>query len=368
MFSLISKFIDTERLTHSVKTAIACLIGLAMTKVINLPADQWVVITIIVVMCAQLYVGSVVQKAYLRFIGTVIGCLFAIVTLLTLGDSHFAIFFIITFSSFVFSYFATTQENSSYIGTLGAVTTAIIMLVPQPTVLFAIQRLMEIGIGLLIATLVSQFILPIRASTHLRRAQAATLRQLRDFYTAAIVTHAEQPDTFDYHELDETIVKSLLKQRQLAKESRREPLSNAFDPDHFMDSLFSEREILRSINFMHSALLRLHKSPIVLELSTSLKMFNETILQSFTTIIRVIETESTFVQSVSDEHIHEPSLVSFKENFRKDTQVISQDEMLYLDGFVFSAEILADSISKLAKIYHIAVREERPQPPLAHSL
>jgi len=355
-FKTLNKFIDVERLSHSIKTALACVIGLTLARVIGLPADQWVVITIIVVMCAQLYVGSVVQKAYLRFLGTMIGCLFAIITILTVGDSHTAVVFIIALSSFIFSYLATSQESMTYAGTLGAVTTAIIMLGQQPTVIFALERFLEIAIGLLIATLISQFILPIHARTHLRRAQAATLTQLRDFYVKALTSNKESStstEEFDYHDLDEAIVKSLLKQRQLAKESKREPLGSAFNPDDFMESLLSEREILRSITFMHTALLRMKTMQTIFKKSSNLQKFNETILKALDVIIRVIETENPM-----NEHIHVPSLSQLKDEIQQSTHPVSRDELFYSNGFLFSAEFLIESLIKLAKIYHIPVYQE----------
>ena len=106
----------------------------------------------------------------------------------------------------------------------------------------------------LIATLISQFLLPIHARTHLRRTQALTLSQLRDLYIAAMITPHSDEQIFNYIDLDETIVKSLTKQRQLAKESSNEPKGSAFDPDNFMQSFYCEKEMLRSINFMYNAM------------------------------------------------------------------------------------------------------------------
>src|SRR5579862_2186173 len=184
--------INLERFIHSIKTAIACIIGFIITKLLGFPSDQWIVITIIVVMCAQLYVGSVLQKAYFRLLGTLIGCLFAAISLMIFGYNYLTALATIAFSSFVFSYAATSRENLIYTGTLGAVTTAIILLGQTPTLKIALERLIEISVGILIATLVSQFILPIHARTHLRKAQADTLKQLLSYYTALIMTQGQK--------------------------------------------------------------------------------------------------------------------------------------------------------------------------------
>lgn len=339
--------IDIERLTHSIKTTIACILGLLLAKLTGFSSGQWVVITIVVVMCAQLYVGSVTQKAYLRFLGTTLGCLFAAFIIISLGGSNLAIILAISLSSFIFSYIATGPIDLSTTGTLGAVTTIIIMLGQQPTLSFAAERFLEISVGIFIATLVSQFVLPIHARDHLRRTQATTLEQLRDYYTI-VMTRLTDSETIDVSDLEENIVKSLFKQRQLAKESLRER-GLSFDTTHFMQYFYCERDILRSVSYMHNALVSVKKSGAPFITLPSLRHFNDTILQLLTTIIDAIHAN---IPPTS--HIHVPSLKNLKEELQKDT-TISREELIHIDGFLFSAEILVNSIIKLANLYHIPI-------------
>lgn len=346
------KIINVERSIHSIKTLIAVLFGFALSRLVGLPADQWVVITIIVVMCAQIYVGSVMQKAYLRFLGTLVGCLFAAMVILFFGDSIFAIAFTIGFSSLVFSYFATGQEDYTYTGTLGAVTTAIIMLGQKPTLIFALERFMEISIGILIAALVSQFVLPIHARTHLRRSQAATLEQLRDYYILTMTKPTSQAEEINSHELDESIVKSLLTQRKLAKESAREPFGKSFDPGHFMQSLYCEREILRAITFMHNGLTHIQNVETHFTQSAAAHAFNETIVRSLDILIQSITADAP-----TGEHIHIPELHDIKKELQNNLPLTNRDELIFIDGFLFCAEILTNSLRKLADLYHIKIFE-----------
>ncbi len=351
-----TKSITIEHLIHSFKTAIACLFGFLLTRLIGFAADQWIVVTIIVVMCSQLYVGSVLQKSYLRFLGTLIGCIFAAITLAVSGHNNFDIAITIGLSSFIFSYLAVSKENLTYAGTLGAVTTAIIMLGQNPTILFAMQRFLEISIGILIATVVSQFILPINARTHLRRTQAATLNQLRDYYIASMMTK-DGGQAFDYHEVDESIVKSLLRQRQLAKESSSERLGSTFDPVHFSKTLYYEREILRALTFMHSAKTHIKNSAQIFMHSPAAHAFNETILQSISTLIKAIENDNT-----ANEHIHIPELDGLKEELQKNVHAPSRNELIYIDGFLFCAEVLLSSLRALAELYNLMVYENKIKP------
>ncbi|VVC76752.1 Inner membrane protein YeeA [Aquicella siphonis] len=355
---MLNRFIDIERLIHSTKTAIACVIGIFLFNLIGIPAAQWIVITVIVVMCAQIYVGSVMQKSYLRFLGTLIGCLFAAFTLTVAGSSKLAIMVTVTLSSFVFSYIATGRENLTYTGTLGAVTTAIIMLNVQPTLFVATQRFLEISAGILIAAIVSQFILPIHASTHLRRAQAKTLEQLRDYYIRSMINHQPGEQDQDYQELDENIVKSLLKQRQLAKESRSEPLGSDFDPTHFMQSLYCEREMPRAITFMHNAISHVKKAAVIFHQMPGSHQFNETIIQSLNTLIAVIAAEEA-----PQDHIHIPSLEPLKEELQKHIEAPTREELIYVDGLLFCAEVLLNSLARLAALYHVNIYEAGNQAP-----
>ena len=349
---MLTRFINIERLTHSFKTAIACGIALLVTRLLGLNHTPWIVITTIVVMCAQLYVGSVMQKAYLRFLGTLVGCLFAITTLETVGDSNLAIGITIGLSSLIFSYFATGQENVSYTGTLGAVTTAIIMLGQKPTIMIATLRFLEISIGILIATLISQFVLPIHARTHLRRTQATTLAQLRDYYIACMMTPGLGADAAQSQDLDEHIVKSLSKQRQLAKEAVREPLGSFYDPEQFIQFLHCEKEILRAIDFMyHTAI---HIEMVEAREAAEIKTFNDAIVAALNSLIKTIAADKPDPQ----EHIHLPPLQPLKNKLHTMFAQASQDELIYINGFLYSVETLTQWLDTLSKLYQVPVCKE----------
>lgn len=339
------RFLNIERLIHSFKTCIACILAFILTKIIDFPADQWIVITVIVVMCAQLYVGSVIQKSYMRFLGTLTGCLFASMMLMIYGHTNLTIITTIGIAAFVFSYIATSQEQLVYAGTLGAVTTAIIMLGDHPTATFAAERFMEISIGIFIAAIVSQFVLPIHARTHLRRAQADTLTQLRDYYQTVMCQPDENKLT-DYQHIDETIVKTLIKQRLLAKESKREPLARPFDPSHFSKSLYYEREMLRAITFMHTALIYVKQAEKVFTQSNNVNAFNAAILKSLDTL------KAAALSNKPIQHtIQIPFLTSIQNDLQHAIDMPSQEELIYIDGLLFSIEIMVSSLRKLAELY-----------------
>lgn len=339
---------DTERLIHSAKTAIAVGIGAVLARFVGSPADQWVVITILVVMCAQIYVGSLMRKVMYRFLGTAAGCLFATIVLSTVGTSSIGILAALMISSFVFSYIAVGLDAaSSYAATLGAVTVVIILLGTSPTISFALMRFLEIGAGMTIAILVSQLILPIHASTHLRRAQANTLKQLRGYFQLAISDINQSP--IDPHEINENIAKSIIKQRQLAQESGPESITQQFNKSQFMQVLQCEREIHHTITVMLQALLRLNNRPGITETIQQVRAFNDPVIESFNTLIRAMESEES-----ASLHIHLPAITLLSEAVNNKIP----DDALYVDGYLFTAEVLLQHLNKLAELVGVSVWEK----------
>ena len=345
-----------EQLIHSLKTAIACSCAYLLAVAVGQPADQWIVISTIVVMSAQIYVGSILHKSYLRLLGTLLGCLTATATILLFPHSFATTLATIAFAGFLFSFIATSNENLSQMGTLGAVTTIIILFGHPPSLTFAVMRFMEISLGIVIATLVSQFIFPIHARTHLRRAQATTLRQIRDYYTAVIMQRFSEEDIANRNELDEIIVKSLLKQRQLAREAAPELIGKRFDPQHFARSLYSEREILRDINFMDIALSKIGELRTIYTDQNPLTPFSNAIVKALDILTSVMRTNQP-----GETPIHLPAITSLTNALHQYPHLTTADHRIYVNGFVFSAEVLVTSLRELALLYKIPMLDETPK-------
>jgi uncharacterized membrane protein YccC len=336
---------NSERLIHSIKTAIAVAIGFSLTRIVSFAYAQWIIITILVVMCAQIYVGGALQKGYLRFLGTLCGCCIAIVVIELFHSSWLSVCLALVIASFTFSYIATSgKENLSYFGTMGAVTLAIILLGKSDSSLnYAASRFLEISVGILIATLVSQFVFPIHAKKQLRKSQIETVIKLRDFYNQTLVMGLAEVQTVDHHDLDEEIVKLLLKQRQLAKDSGREPLGVAFNVDHFTQSLFCERQILRAINFMHVAQDKLGTATLSDKMNLLLKTFHEEVLMALDAMAKSTPEKVKFFKL--------PSLEAIQHLRADSKEMLVLQPILYLDALIFNAEIIVENIALLAKLY-----------------
>ncbi|MHB1949520.1 MAG: FUSC family protein [Gammaproteobacteria bacterium] len=344
---MLTRLLSNNRLIHSIKTAIAVFIGFAITGFIHFQIEQWLVISIIVVMCAQMNVGSVLQKSYLRFLGTLIGSLISALTVTLFGAEPVIIAIVVALSALFFSYLATGPRNYSDAGTLGAVTVAIILIGPQPTIITAAERFLEISAGILIAAVVSQFILPIRAGRNLQENQAQTLRLLHDYYVATLLTDTNSKK---YEHIDEMIGKSLITQRKLATDAEHEPLGTTFKIKSFKKSLWCEKEILRSITFMYHAYAASNEMQKLFTHSPIIKNFHTQICLVLAQIADGLE-KKTMLTSISL-----PDIQALEETIHAMMKVMPADELIYANSFLFSAQVLLSRLDKLVCL----VKENKP--------
>ncbi|MES2216870.1 MAG: FUSC family protein [Pseudomonadota bacterium] len=335
--------LDYERTIHSVKTALAVLLGLIVASLLPFHADQWLIITILVVMCAQINVGSMLTKSSMRFVGTSTGSIIAALTLFTFGVNPAIIGAVIASAAILFSYIATGENRYSDAGTLGAVTITVILLGQNPTIVTAWQRFVEISLGIVVAALVSQFVLPIRARDHLHRMQAITIEQLKKYYEFIFIKRNTETDLY---ELDETIVKSLSAQRSLAKQSAREPFGEAFNSTHFNKLLHCEKEIFRSISCMHYAGDMLPKEKNVLLEMPVIKHFHQTICDTFDKI-----SHGIIDKNLSKVTVLVPSVQPIKDVLHDLRVTLDEDDVVYLDGLVFCAEILVVQLTEMVLLF-----------------
>ena len=331
---------ENDRFIHSIKTALACLIGFIAAKYIHFQAMQWIVITTLVIMCGQINVGSVLQKSYMRFLGTVTGSLLAILTLKIFGNNLIINMYVVLIAAIIFSFIATSTKSYNESGTLGAVTVTIILFGTNPSIQTGIERFLEISLGIFIAAIISQFIFPIHASTHLRRNQAMTIKKIRTLYLNLFSNPPSPNDTNPLRNLDEEIIKSLIAQRKLASEARRERFGKSFNLDYFQQSLWCEKEIIRSIIFMFYAYQKIADLPSMRENQALLDTFHQTISHTLQNISDSIEQNN--VSNVILNHAG----TQLKNNLIN-LPILSHDERISVDAFIFCMELLLVRLERL---------------------
>ncbi len=250
--------LDQLRLRHALKTGIACLIGWIIMHFMHNANSQWILITIIVVMSAQLNVGSLVQKARMRFLGTVCGAAVALLTLILPGNHLSVLTPIISIAAITaFTYIAANNNDTSYLGTLGAVTVVIILLGQQPSLSTALIRISEISIGILVSLLVSIGLFPLRASRLLQKTLVNLISNLQTFFTLALNARKHTESDQAFHQMEEQVRQQLAACRKLHQETLREPGRKKFSVKQLRAIEHQLREIIRGILHIHHCLAQL---------------------------------------------------------------------------------------------------------------
>ncbi|EKD55105.1 MAG: hypothetical protein ACD_60C00025G0002 [uncultured bacterium] len=343
--SLANEILSEERFIHSIKTALACLIGFILARFIHFPTEQWIIITTLVVMCAQTNVGGLMQKSYMRLLGTLAGSLIATSTLMVFHPNPAIHIIVIMLSAILFSFIATSEKSYSDAGTLGVVTVVVILINQNPTVISGFARCTEISLGILIAAGVSQLIFPIHARNHLRANQAITLYHLRNFYVAIFNEGGPQKKAGDLFDLDEKIAKSLIAQRKLAGEAKREIFRKSFNIEDFKRSLWSEKELLRSIIFMFHAYEASEESKKAINSIPSLLDFHQS-------ISRALENIAENIEQKTSETILLPDIELLNVAVQEKILAASVNSKIQLSTFLFCANNLVTHLKNIAALPH----------------
>lgn len=242
------KMLAADQAINAYKTSFACILGLILIHLFNIPNAQWVIITVVVVMSAQINLGSTLQKSYMRLLGTIMGAALAAITLYLFGTSPVAGYFTIILACLIFTYMAGLTSNFSQAGSLGAVTVVIILMSPQASLFSAAIRTGEILLGILLALLVSNFIFPIHAKKKLKIHMANTIRKLRSYYHAALAHQTKQSLI-----LEEELMEAFAEQKKLINEAVVEPMVGRHK-SKFKKILLCEKHLFREISIMQNYL------------------------------------------------------------------------------------------------------------------
>jgi uncharacterized membrane protein YgaE (UPF0421/DUF939 family) len=341
--------LDSDRLVHSLKTAIALLFGLLISYLFKLPLQgRWVVITILVVMCAQSRVGAILQKSYMRFLGTVIGASVASLTLWLVYPNVALTILILCVATAVFSYIADSPSTWSEAGPLGAVTLIIIVISQNPNFYTVISRFLEINLGIIIALLVSRFIWPLHSRTQLRYILIDTLQNLKDLaqqleeFTPTNEAKNEKSSEF----FENKILNNIGVQKKLFKEVMSESFGRSNLGIIFKNILEAEREILRCVTLMRNALMNFSEQNILL--------FNQ-----HAEIQKIYQiTQALFLRSIGilkrknkEQEVEVENFPNWKEiKFQLKSLEINQSDQFAIDLFIFSAERLLVQLHTLISL------------------
>lgn len=333
--------LDSNRIIHSLKTAIAFLIGIFIVRLFNFPQQgQWILVSLLVVMCAQSRVGAIMQKSYMRFLGTVLGASIAGLSLWLAYPNVIAVTLILCFTTALFSYIADSTGYLSEAGPLGAVTTVIILIGQNPSYASAFSRFFEITLGIVIALLVSRFVWPLHSRTQLRSIVMTTLqdlKQLLEQLKSISSTDAEK----DYQDYEDRVMSRFANQTKLLNEVLDESFGRSKSVLIFKNILRSEREIFRCIDLMKNALLNFPESErLVFNQCFSVKKFYEIGDQLFLALGEQFNKKQAEVVLLN-------KTLDWKEVIQQEVNAstIPISDRLAVDLFIFSAENLIKQLT-----------------------
>lgn len=247
--------LDYYRVIHGIKTGIGCLLGLLLVHYFNWPSGQWVPISVMVVMSAQTHFGGALQKAWMRFLGTLAGVLITILTLLFVGNNFLAISLVVFVACLIFTYIASGGGNISYAGTLGGVTVILTLTGIGTNINYAMERGFYIVVGIIIALLVSRLFFPIHARDRLRMKISRAMLDLKKLYIKTLEDYSAEKKDFFAEDLDRILLDNFTQQPSLINEAAFGSRQfNHYKKQYYIEIVKIERRIYRLIYFMQKIL------------------------------------------------------------------------------------------------------------------
>lgn len=349
--------IEKDRLINSIKTAIACLIGFFIAEFFELPMSAWILMTIIVVMSAQINVGGVVIKSSMQFIGTIAGALVAGIVLVFFHDKTIPLTIILFLSIFGFSYLASSQRDVSNVGLLGATTVIMVLLSQDPSYKTALLRFLEIMLGVSIAFIMSKFIFPIHAYKKIYDSIADTMEGCLQLYGLLWKEGNENQDLFAEEEAK--IINIFVVQRKLVKEAMNELSTRTANKLTYSKILKSQREIFRYICLMHHALTKLQFIP---DLEDQLSLFNQHVYLWLEQIVKGLKENNFKLES---DKITNKELIPLIKGFTQASPP-SPSQQLALDAFFFCALNLVRELRKLTRLLMLLLEKQGRKRRIKH--
>lgn len=141
-------------LKRAFKAAVAAVLATIYYQALNLPEGYWAVISAVIVM--ETSVQDSLRLSWLRFVGTAIGAIMGLIWILLLGSTPWSVGIAILVTTVVCSILNLPESYR-----LAGVTAAIVILASGMNPAgFALQRFIDVSVGILIALLVSILIFP----------------------------------------------------------------------------------------------------------------------------------------------------------------------------------------------------------------
>jgi len=221
------------QLRLSLRLILASLLTFAIGHLLGLPQSYWAVLTALIV--TQASVGGSLKAAIDRFVGSLGGAAWGVAVSLTLP--HATVWGLTLILALALAPLAVlTAFNPAY--RIAPVTAIIILLTPtgqtSGPVLSAFHRVMEVGLGSIVALCIALLVLPERAHGVLARAAAQALEMMAELTVVLMAGLAESRDARAVDDLNSRIRKAITATETAAVDAageRRINLSSPADPE-----------------------------------------------------------------------------------------------------------------------------------------
>lgn len=183
-----------SHIRHGIKTGLAACLSYVIALGFNLNFGYWGALSAVIVM--QVSVADSVRMCWYRFSGTAVGAVIGIVTIIIFPPTEawttVGLFFSAGFCAYM------TRYNVRY--RMAAITSTIVVLASlgEPgRILYSLDRVLEIAIGVSCAFLVSVLLWPQRAGEHLQERLRAQFIQAADLYSTILDGFLRQQSELD---------------------------------------------------------------------------------------------------------------------------------------------------------------------------
>lgn len=213
-----------EQNVHALKCMLAFALAYFYCMLSEDPNSVWVLISVAVVMTSQSVVGQQMQKGLMRIFGTALGAILGLFAHYMLQDSWGLIVVVIVLA-FVTSRFAVrASADFSYAAVLCMVTFSLLALAPQADLHFALMRVKDITIGVVIALLVSRFVFPLTSRRALLFEAGRNFNRLSRLIESIFVYKRSRREDKITREYETSIIKGLIKTRAILSVMRFESI------------------------------------------------------------------------------------------------------------------------------------------------
>lgn len=189
----------TAHLRHGLKTGLASLMAYVFAGAAGLDFGYWAALSAVIVM--QISVADSLQMCWYRLSGTAVGAIIGMTVILILPGNTYgtwaALFLSVGFCAYM------TRYNARY--RMAAITTSIVVLASfghDGRMFFALERVLEIAIGVGSAFVVSIILWPIRASQALDERLRAHFDTCAQLYTTIVEAFLDHQRSLDPELLD----------------------------------------------------------------------------------------------------------------------------------------------------------------------